>query len=795
MTGTNRTKKQLMEELGCLRRRIDELEAVEAEHKRIEQELKLGGQILDEIVHILESAIDPIFIHDAEGNLIYVNEAAVRSHGYTKEEFLKINLYKLEVAWSSEMGEARMKEILEYRSAVFEVEHYHKDGSILHLEMHTRPVEIDGNLIFLTAVHDITDRKQLEQALQKSERHHRTLVENAIEGIVVTQEGRIKFVNPVVAIVSGYSTEELQSMSLKDLVHPDDEEAVIESLGKSAAPGTLHITPPFRFRTKGGEMRWIEATVVSIIWDDKAANLNLLRDITESKRVEEELRDREAKFRYLFEHSQIANALVGLDGKIIDVNQAAADFYGYDKDEIIGKNLLEFIAPESKTKVTEAFAHGLVHTHADPLEVEAITKEGKRTFFFPGGYHTLFEGGKETGFLISVVDITQRKRAEEERRQLEQKAQFSSRLASVGELAAGVAHEINNPLTAVIGYASLLLDRKDIPGDIRRDLEVINVGARRVAGIVGKLLVFARQTKPERKYIDINEIVSATLDLRAYSLQSSNVKVILQLDPDLPKTVADPAQLQQVFLNLIINAETEIKLGHGGGKLAIKTEKIGDNFIRISFRDNGLGIDKKNLDRIFDPFFTTRKVGEGTGLGLSVCHGIVTEHKGRIWAESQLGKGATFIVELLVVAADEQLELPEPVVEEAQKVAKAKILVVDDETVVSQFVNEILTDEGHEVEAVDSAEKALEKVKGEKYEVIMLDIKMPGMSGIELYRYFQQTSPTLAERVVFITGDVMGASTTAFLSKTKVPYVIKPFDAGQVKTEINRVLAEKASKV
>ncbi|MFC2050997.1 ATP-binding protein, partial [Chloroflexota bacterium] len=300
------------------------------------------------------------------------------------------------------------------------------------------------------------------------------------------------------------------------------------------------------------------------------------------------------------------------------------------------------------------------------------------------------------------------------------------------------------------------------------------------------------QTKPERKYVGINEIINTTLDLRAYSLRGNNVQVVLQLDPDLPMTVADPSQLQQVFLNLVINAETEVKSVHGGGKLAIKTEQI-DNNIRISFKDSGPGIAKENLERIFNPFFTTRttrKVGQGTGLGLSLCHGVITEHKGRIWAESQLGKGATFIVELPIVAEDRQLETPEPVVQEARKVVKAKILVVDDETVISQFVSQILTDEGHEVEAVDSAEDALEKVKSEKYQIIMLDIKMPGMSGIELYRRFRKTSPTLAEGVVFITGDVMGASTMDFLNKTKVPYIIKPFDARQLKTEINRVLAK-----
>jgi len=1169
MKAAAKTKEQLLKELDSLHQRVAELEALEAEHKHVEQELKLRDQILGKTVQVLETAVDPIFLHDAKGRFVYVNEAAARSHGYTKEELLKMNLHKLEVPESSKLFETHMKKTMEEGEAIFELGHYHKDGSELSFEMHTRAVEIDGNLVFFSVARDIAERKQLEEALQKSEMHYRTIVDNAIEGIVVTQDGKIKFANPIVAVVSGYSIEELQSMSLKDLVYPDNEKAIIESLDKAAVLGTLQIAPPFRFRTKAGESRWIEATVVSVIWDDKAANLNLLRDHTESKRTEEALRDREARYSYLFEHSQVANALVGLDGKIIDANEAAAQLYGYDKSEIIGKDLLEFIAPESIAKVAEAFAQGLQHTYAEPVEIDAITKGGIRTFFYPGGYHLVAEGGKEIGFLISAVDITElkraegalrhseeryrtildemedsyfevdlagnftfvndancrqlnypreeligmnyrtitasddvenvyktfnlvyregkpvldfnfktvrkdgssgrgelsvfpirnekgeivsfrgigrdiaermqmieslrqseeryrtvleemeeayyeldiagnlaffndalirkagrpreelmgiaykdyipakdvervfkafnqvyktgkplkgiplrvirndgtlissedtvlplrnkageiigfrgvshdvterlqmmealrqseeryrtmldemeeayyevdlvgnftffsdalcrqlgysreeimgmsyrsyippesvkkvfesynrvyrtgeplklfpsaqikkdgtrvftedsifplrnedgeitgfrgisrdvteRRRAEEERGQLEQKAQFASRLASVGELASGVAHEINNPLTAVIGYAHLLLERKDVPDDIRRDVEVINEGAQRVAGIIKKLLVFARQTRPERTYVDINEIISTTLELRAYSLQGNNVKVVLQFDPDLPMTVADPGQLQQVFLNLIINAETEVKLAHGGGKLAIKTEQV-DNNIWVSFKDNGLGIAKENLERIFNPFFTTRKVGQGTGLGLSVCHGIATAHKGRIWAESQLGKGAKFIVELPILTEDKQLELPEPVVQKPGKVTGARILVVDDEEVIRKFVSQMLIDEGHEVEAVDSAEGALGEIKSKEYQVIMLDIKMPGMSGIELYRHFQKESPSLADRVVFITGDVMGPSTMAFLSKTKVPYIIKPFDAKQLKAEINHVLA------
>jgi len=246
----------------------------------------------------------------------------------------------------------------------------------------------------------------------------------------------------------------------------------------------------------------------------------------------------------------------------------------------------------------------------------------------------------------------ERKRMEAEKGEIERKAQLASRLASIGELASGAAHEINNPLTGVIGCAQLLLARKGIPEDIRQDVEIINEGAQRVANIVKKLLVFARQTRPEQRYVNINELIRNTLDLQAYALAATNIKVSLQLARDLPMTIADPGQLQQVFLNLIMNAETAMKLAHDKGKLVIKTEHV-DNIIRISFKDNGPGIAKENLESIFNPFFTTREVGEGTGLGLSICYGIIKEHGGRIWVESEPGKGATLIIELPVTADDQ----------------------------------------------------------------------------------------------------------------------------------------------
>ena len=253
--------------------------------------------------------------------------------------------------------------------------------------------------------------------------------------------------------------------------------------------------------------------------------------------------------------------------------------------------------------------------------------------------------------------------------------------------------------------------------------------------------------------------------------------------------MADAGQLQQVFLNLIINAETEMKLAHEGGKLLVKTETVG-NTIQISFKDDGPGITKENLEKIFNPFFTTREVGKGTGLGLSLCHGIIAEHNGQIYAKSKPGKGATFIVELPVITEEKQLEMADAAAEEVKKVAPARILVVDDEPAICQFLKRVLTGEGHEVETVASAGDALERMKSTRYNLVLLDIKLPGKSGIELYKRTQKIAESLARRVVFITGDVMGTDTRSFLSRTRVPYITKPFDTEQLKKEINRKLTE-----
>lgn len=520
--------------------------------------------------------------------------------------------------------------------------------------------------------------------------------------------------------------------------------------------------------------------------------LDLEKEVERRQRLEEELRRAEEKYRLITENTRDIIVTTDMDLNITYVSPSVQYLGTRTPEEIVATPLETLLAPASFETVRRAFAEELPLAESptrDParsrvLEVEIVRKDGTAVPVEARVNFLRDAGGKPTGLIAVLRDITERKKAEEKRKLLELQAQAASRLASIGEMAAGIAHEINNPLTGVIGYAQLLLSRPDVPPDIKADLTVINDCAQRVADIVRRLLTFARQTKPERKLVDVNMLVQSTLTLRAYSLKMNNIAVTTHLDPRLPATVADPGQIQQVLFNLIANAETEMRLAHGKGNLTITTERV-DNTIRIAVKDDGPGIAPEIMGRIFDPFFTTREAGQGTGLGLSICYGIVTEHNGRIYAESKPGEGATFIVELPVVTPPEPAQ---KVAEKPSKSAKATILVVDDEQVVRDLTVHALTEQGHRVDTTDSASEALKKIKRRKYDLLLIDIKLPDRSGVELYRQVKEMDSSLAQKVLFITGDIMSPDTRRFLAETGAAYIEKPFDVEQLSREVQRAL-------
>jgi two-component system NtrC family sensor kinase len=244
---------------------------------------------------------------------------------------------------------------------------------------------------------------------------------------------------------------------------------------------------------------------------------------------------------------------------------------------------------------------------------------------------------------------------QEEKQKLEEELLLAARLAAVGELSAGVAHELNNPLAAIQGFAQLLTKSNDLNEAAKKDINTIYREAQRAARITQNLLSFARKHKPEKRLISINEALEKILELRAHQMKANNIELSAQLQRDLPLTMADFYQVQQVFMNIIVNAEQAMMEAHGKGRLLVKTSRV-NGVIQTTFTDDGPGIRKENLKKIFDPFFTTKEIGKGTGLGLSVCYGIIQTHGGQIYAKSELGKGATFVVEIPIISGDRPKE-------------------------------------------------------------------------------------------------------------------------------------------
>ena len=388
-----------------------------------------------------------------------------------------------------------------------------------------------------------------------------------------------------------------------------------------------------------------------------------------------------------------------------------------------------------------------------------------------------FDAGSLTYSVHVCEDIT------EERRLREQLLQ-SEKMSAVGQLVSGVAHELNNPLAGVMGYTQLMM-RHLIEPKMRADLERVFNEAQRAARIVQNLLTFARKHKPEKRLLGLNGIIEKTLELRAYELRVSNIEVETDLDPGLPKTLLDLHQMQQVILNILTNAEQAMLEAHGRGRLRIATRAAGST-ITMRLQDDGPGIATEHLSRVFEPFFTTKPVGRGTGLGLSICDGIVKEHGGGLRVESAPGQGAVFIVELPVAAAEEPADAPGIVTHAAAAAGGRSILVVDDEPSIQGLLVEALARAGFEVDTAGNGASALAKIEKRRYDLIISDLKMPGVSGVDLYERIRETRPDLAARIVFTSGDTVSDGTEAFLRRTGNMTLLKPFSLEELHAALGR---------
>ncbi len=390
------------------------------------------------------------------------------------------------------------------------------------------------------------------------------------------------------------------------------------------------------------------------------------------------------------------------------------------------------------------------------------------------------EGGRIPKVLALIRDITEQRRAQTQLQQAE-------KLAAMGQLVSGVAHEINNPAAIISGFAqTLLLDQ--LGPEQRETVQMMYDEATRIGRITSNLLAFARAGSKERTLVDLNETVRRTYALRSYHLTTLNITVNLELDEENAKAWANASEMQQMLLNLLINAEQALT-GAGRRVITIRTSAAEDR-VTLEVADTGPGIPLEIQERIFDPFFTTKPQGSGTGLGLSICYGIVHDHGGRISVHSVPGHGATFTVQLMRDARTRQRATPAPmpILEEARTPDGAlSVLLIDDEEGLRRAVLNFLKRRGMYAIAVGDGGDALRVLRRERFDVIVSDVRMPGMSGAEFLERLRREHPTMASRLIFTTGDTFAADTSTLLRDSGVPSLVKPYDFAQLESMLREV--------
>jgi two-component system NtrC family sensor kinase len=603
--------------------------------KQLEDALKENEERYKELA---DSITDIFFAMDEHLRYTYWNKASELLTGIRTEDAIGKSL--LEIFPDSpglRRAEKIYRAVLKTQKSRTFVNDFNMDSKHYVFEISTYPSR-GGISVF---ARDITERTQEGEALRQSEERYRTILEEMEDAYFeVDLGGHFTFVNNATCRDLGYSREELMGMSYKKITVAEDIESVFRIFNEVYQTGVPNKGFPWTTVRKDGSHGFAE-TSISPILDNKGKIVGFRgvgRDITEHRRIEEALRQSEENYRVLFDSSVIGTIVLEADTlRIAMANQAATEIFGFSSvEEVRGLDPFDYIRPKDKEKVLELAMTDLFEKDSRQVhEFGVSTKDGRQIWISATGARIRHEG--RVAGLICFTDITEQKRQNE-------RLLMTDRLASMGELASGAAHELNNPLTSIIGFSQLLME-KEVPDDIREDLKLINNEARRAIVVTNNFLSFARKHSSTKQLNQINNIIEDVLELRAYEHRVNHIDIDRHFDTNLPEIMVDYFQMQQVFMNIIINAEYFMVKMHSKGTLTITTEKE-NSTVRISFADDGPGITAEDLGRIFDPFFTTKEAGSGTGLGLSICHGIVSEHGGQMYGTSQLGKGATIVVEL-----------------------------------------------------------------------------------------------------------------------------------------------------
>jgi len=694
--------------------------------------------------------------------------------------------------------------------------------------------EESGATSTIHTIKDTTERRAVEE-------RYRLFFERVQEGVFVsTPEGRLLDCNDGFVRLLGYgSREELLSVDIAHDLYasPADRERFRAAIAEHGALRDFE----FDLRRKDGSI--IKVRESSFALHDAQGRIEryqgFLLDITEKKRAEAEIRQRNRELKALNSIASVANQsfdlphvlehaldqvvqLFGVDTGTVNLfdeeTLTVRRVAGYGYDSAIGRGLSEFQIPrEFYETVKSSRAQVITHQHLPHLPgviAEFVRAERLQSWLwlvlwandkvvgtlgistrsareFTASEEALLVAiGRQLANTIEKVRLYEEaRRAYEDLSRTQEQLLQSEKMSAIGQLISGVAHELNNPLTAILGYAQLL-ENEDLDDRSRDFVSKLYRQAQRTHKIVQNLLSFSRQRKPQKQSVDLRRVLEETLALRDYDLKLNNIAVEREFESPLPAVTADPHQIEQVFLNIINNAVDAMLEVARGGQLHVHVYAR-DGFVSAEFRDSGPGI--RDAKRIFDPFYTTKGVGKGTGLGLSICYGIMKEHQGEISAHNNPDRGATITVKLPVAAAP--AEEPRGRGLRKQPTLSGRILVVDDEEAVLDFEAEVLRGAGVDVVTRMSGEEAVALLQTETFDAMIIDGKMPGAwTGVDLYQWVAENRPGMERSILFAISNFGDTDIRRFIEEKKIPCIVKPFEVGDL-IAITRRLLKKSNAV
>jgi PAS domain S-box-containing protein len=635
--------------------------------------------------------------------------------------------------------------------------------------------------------------QKLVEVISRSQMNYRELIDHLDHAVfTISLEGEIRVANRCLAEILGTSFKDLIGHTLSEFVAEPTLAQVRHSIPGFLKEGSWSGRIPAKLR-KDGSTRIFDCWLQLQKDDEQTSITGWARDVTERIKIEQQLHQEQEFVRQLVASFPDMISVLGSDGRVTFSSPRIRDVLGYTPEQLVGEEFGTAIHRDDLAQIKELFRKLTSgETESVLCEYRTIHSDGTWKILRASASPLFDSEHKITGVVASIRDVTEVKNNEKQMLQKE-------KMAAMGEMMSGVAHELNNPLTAIIGISDLLLEKASDDSS-KRQLGLVLKQARRAAGIVQNLLSFARPSTLVSKRLRIEDVLRGVTTTQELVLRPKNIELSVAIESPLPAVQGDAKLLQQVFLNLIANAEQAIASAKPAGKIAISVAPQ-DGKIAVKILDDGPGIPAANLSRIFDPFFTTRRTAGGTGLGLTICAAIVKEHGGTIEVQSVAGSGAEFSV--LLPAFEELLPAPamsapiqRPAV--AAPAGKAQlqghsVFVVDDEESIRELVQEGLSGRGMIVEGASSSEEALTLLPKRTYDFVLCDYNLPGMNGDQFFEKLRAQNLAAKSKFVFMTGAMFEPSEMALFREKGASVLQKPFHIAALASMLVELLQQSAA--